>query len=95
MKLYTGFHYLCFCRFLNPGHETINEKYDLKGSWVARNAKPPQDGQRVPCTYCNQTFVYKRSKPKGSKTKKKESFSTLAEEEKENGASNVMDKADR
>lgn len=46
--------------FLTRGGETINEKYDLKGSWVARNAKPPRDGQRVPCTFCNQTFVYHR-----------------------------------
>jgi len=56
--------------FLTPNNEIINEKYDLKGSWVARNAAPPQEGQRVPCTYCNQTYVYRRSKPKTAKSKK-------------------------
>ena len=61
---------------MTPNNEIINEKYDLKGSWVARNAALPRDGQQVPCTYCNQTYVYRRQGKKSATTlKKKESFS--------------------
>lgn len=56
--------------FLNPKNEVINEKYDLKGSWVKRNSTPPQVGQRVTCTHCNQKFVFTPRKNK-KKTKKK------------------------
>lgn len=36
----------------------MHEKYDIKGSWVARNAEPPSNGQRVTCTHCEQRFIY-------------------------------------
>jgi hypothetical protein len=59
--------------FLNPDDEVINEKYDLKGSWVKRNSTPPQIGQRVTCTHCNQKFIFtgaKRHKKKASSRRK-------------------------
>lgn len=46
--------------FCNDAKDVINEKYDLKGSWVARNAKVPQDGKQATCAYCNQNFQYYR-----------------------------------
>eukprot|EP01035_Chromulina_nebulosa_P021947 gene21947-28415_t len=50
--------------FLNPQNLSMNEKYDIKGSWVNRNAKPPRNGQTATCTFCEQKFVFwkKRSK---------------------------------
>jgi 1-phosphatidylinositol-4-phosphate 5-kinase len=50
--------------FYNTYGLTMNEKYDIKGSWVARNAKPPIEGMTLTCSYCEQKFVYrKRKKP--------------------------------
>eukprot|EP01038_Epipyxis_sp_PR26KG_P014854 gene14854-19964_t len=49
--------------FLNSEGLVMNEKYDIKGSWVARSATPPQEGQIVSCTHCIQKYVYtKRSR---------------------------------
>ena len=48
--------------FLNPQNEVINEKYDLKGSWVKRNFTPPEEKTRVTCTHCNQRYLYLRGK---------------------------------
>jgi 1-phosphatidylinositol-4-phosphate 5-kinase len=68
--------------FLNPGNEVINEKYDLKGSWVKRNSTPPQIGQRATCTHCNQKFVFSNSK-KGTKKKGKKKGALSKEQEDE------------
>lgn len=35
---------------------TLHERYDLKGSWIARHRTPIERGQRVECRYCGQTF---------------------------------------
>jgi 1-phosphatidylinositol-4-phosphate 5-kinase len=40
--------------------EVINEKYDIKGSWVDRNAKVPSEGQLVTCSNCNQKYEFVR-----------------------------------
>jgi hypothetical protein len=48
--------------FYNKLGLTLNEKYDIKGSWVARNAKPPIEGKSFTCTYCEQKFVYWKKK---------------------------------
>jgi len=55
--------------FLNPYNEVINEKYDLKGSWVKRNSTPPQIGQRVTCTHCNQKFTFSGTQKNKKKSK--------------------------
>ena len=39
-------------------NEVISEKYDLKGSSVYRNMKPPRSGQRLRCKGCGQWFIY-------------------------------------
>eukprot|EP00602_Paraphysomonas_sp_CaronLab_P007183 CAMPEP_0185034010 /NCGR_PEP_ID=MMETSP1103-20130426/23489_1 /TAXON_ID=36769 /ORGANISM="Paraphysomonas bandaiensis, Strain Caron Lab Isolate" /LENGTH=611 /DNA_ID=CAMNT_0027570487 /DNA_START=831 /DNA_END=2666 /DNA_ORIENTATION=- len=38
--------------------ELISEKYDLKGSSVYRNMKPPKNGERVRCKACGTMFTY-------------------------------------
>ena len=52
---------------LTLDNEPLNEKYDLKGSWVARNSTPPQAGQRATCSFCNQKFTYQRKSKKSKK----------------------------
>ncbi|TMW60122.1 hypothetical protein Poli38472_000164 [Pythium oligandrum] len=43
------------------GHTaTITEKYDVKGSWIDRQAKLPQPGDLVTCSQCNATYEYGR-----------------------------------
>lgn len=44
--------------FLSHDGEVVNEKYDIKGSWVNRNAAVPREGQIVTCSNCNQKFTY-------------------------------------
>lgn len=68
--------------FLNPGNEVINEKYDLKGSWVKRNSTPPQIGQRATCTHCNQKFIFSNPK-KGSKRRGKKKGASKEQDEDE------------
>eukprot|EP01029_Cantina_marsupialis_P026259 TRINITY_DN6_c0_g8_i1.p1 TRINITY_DN6_c0_g8~~TRINITY_DN6_c0_g8_i1.p1 ORF type:complete len:989 (+),score=205.96 TRINITY_DN6_c0_g8_i1:86-3052(+) len=40
--------------------QTINERYDIKGSWIDRNAARPTYDQVVTCRHCNQKFRYGR-----------------------------------
>lgn len=47
--------------------ELINERYDIKGSWVNRNAEVPRDGQLVTCRYCNKAYIYRRHELAGRK----------------------------
>jgi 1-phosphatidylinositol-4-phosphate 5-kinase len=62
LKIYGN--YLCFFvmnnLFYNDDGLTMNEKYDIKGSWVSRNAAPPIEGQSVTCSYCEQKFIYQK-----------------------------------
>lgn len=46
--------------FHNDENATIHDKYDLKGSWVARNATLPRDGKLVTCRHCQQKYVFRR-----------------------------------
>ena len=48
--------------FLTGENEKISEKYDIKGSYVKRNASYPRDGGKATCTHCHQRFVYKQKK---------------------------------
>jgi hypothetical protein len=43
--------------FLTEENEPINEKYDIKGSSVNRNASYPKPGDISICTFCNQKYV--------------------------------------
>lgn len=36
---------------------SVNERYDIKGSWVGRNASLPSPGTRITCRHCVELFV--------------------------------------
>eukprot|EP00975_Prorocentrum_lima_P047553 9941322-Prorocentrum_lima.AAC.1 len=37
---------------------TVDQRYDIKGSWINRNYTKPRAGQSVVCRYCNQEYAY-------------------------------------
>lgn len=37
--------------------QTINERYDIKGSWVGRSADPEPPTKKTVCRHCNELFV--------------------------------------
>ncbi|KAI9922401.1 hypothetical protein PsorP6_002696 [Peronosclerospora sorghi] len=40
------------------GRTSMHQFFDIKGSWVDRNAKPIPPGKTVICTYCSNAFQY-------------------------------------
>eukprot|EP01035_Chromulina_nebulosa_P023930 gene23930-31058_t len=48
--------------YKNPENLSMHEKYDIKGSWLNRNSKPPRDGQSVTCMHCEQKFTYEKQR---------------------------------
>jgi len=40
-----------------PPEQIINERYDIKGSWVGRNAGVVVPGKRTTCRHCSEFFV--------------------------------------
>ncbi|CAI5733094.1 unnamed protein product [Peronospora destructor] len=40
------------------GRTSMHQFFDIKGSWVNRNAKPIPPGKTVICTYCSNAFPY-------------------------------------
>ena len=38
--------------------KVINQKYDIKGSWVSRHADPIVKGKKCRCRNCNRMFIY-------------------------------------
>jgi len=43
--------------FLNDKQHKNLVKYDIKGSWVSRNASVPRNGDRVTCKFCEQKYT--------------------------------------
>lgn len=39
-----------------PPRVRMNDKYDIKGSWVGRHAQRTHPGKRATCKYCNESF---------------------------------------
>ena len=68
--------------FLNKENLMMHEKYDIKGSWVNRNAALPVNGEVVTCKHCNQMFVFQkkivRGKFRSYNEKNKKRNSTLS-----------------
>jgi hypothetical protein len=54
--------FFIYKNFFNQEGLTMNEKYDIKGSWVARNASLPKEGESATCTFCEQKFIFRRKK---------------------------------
>ena len=50
--------------FLNDRQHHNLVKYDIKGSWVKRNAELPRDGHTVTCKFCEQKYPYATKKTK-------------------------------
>jgi len=52
------FYFVVMMNCFDPSAK-INERYDIKGSWVGRSADPPSSKQtkRVVCRHCNTYFV--------------------------------------
>lgn len=40
-----------------PPNVRMNDKYDIKGSWVNRHATRKDPGKRATCKYCNEYFI--------------------------------------
>ncbi|RYH17075.1 hypothetical protein EON65_29135 [archaeon] len=55
------FYFVVMLNCFDPKAE-INERFDIKGSWVGRSAEPPKKGRRVVCRHCNEYFVPGRKK---------------------------------
>ena len=53
------FYFVVMMNCFNPSAK-INEKYDLKGSWVGRSADPSKTKKRSVCRHCNTYFVPSR-----------------------------------
>ncbi len=41
----------------------INERFDIKGSWVGRSAEPSKKTKKVVCRHCNEYFVPSKLEP--------------------------------
>lgn len=52
-----SFHFVVMANIFNTDR-VINFRYDLKGSWVSRNADPVIPGKRVNCRHCNLKYKY-------------------------------------
>ena len=42
---------------LAPPGEPIQQRFDIKGSWVDRNTPPPRPGALLTCRHCNRKFT--------------------------------------
>lgn len=57
LKIYAQtFHFVVMRNIFEPGVD-INERFDIKGSWVNRSANPPMPNKRVACRHCNEMFT--------------------------------------
>jgi 1-phosphatidylinositol-4-phosphate 5-kinase len=44
-------------------NRVINSRYDIKGSWISRNADPVVRGKAVTCRHCGHRYIYGESTP--------------------------------
>jgi 1-phosphatidylinositol-4-phosphate 5-kinase len=57
LKMYNRIFSFVVMRNIFPPLATINQRYDIKGSWVNRNSAPVPPGVRVFCRHCGDLFV--------------------------------------
>jgi len=50
------FYFVVMRNCFDPG-AYINERFDIKGSWVGRSAEPTKKSKKVICRHCNEYFV--------------------------------------
>lgn len=58
VSLYGKMYYFVVMANLFADTQVVHHRYDLKGSWVDRNAKPPRPGQKTTCRYCNAAYTF-------------------------------------
>lgn len=57
LKVYAQtFYFVVMRNIFEPGTD-INERYDIKGSWINRSAAAPMPNKRVVCRHCNEMFT--------------------------------------
>lgn len=60
LRLYgRSFYFVVMANVLHSSRHcpTVNEKYDVKGSWIDRRSRRPQSGDRVECADCHTLFT--------------------------------------
>ncbi|CCI41383.1 unnamed protein product [Albugo candida] len=58
LELYRkNFYFVVMANLFDIDH-VIHYRYDIKGSWVNRNADLPKKGKRVTCRHCNRKYTY-------------------------------------
>jgi 1-phosphatidylinositol-4-phosphate 5-kinase len=57
LRMYNRIFSFVVMRNIFPPLATINQRYDIKGSWVNRNSAPVPPGVRVFCRHCGELFV--------------------------------------
>jgi hypothetical protein len=63
LKVYAQtFSFVVMRNIFEPGVD-VNERYDIKGSWVNRSAAAPMPNKQVVCRHCNEMFTPSARKP--------------------------------
>ena len=57
LKMYNRVFSFVVMRNIFPPCATVNQRYDIKGSWVNRNSTPVPPGVRVLCRHCGELFL--------------------------------------
>ncbi|KAF0686995.1 Aste57867_21215 [Aphanomyces stellatus] len=58
MKMYGKMFYFVVMANIFPTREIIHRRYDIKGSWIDRNAPVCVLGEKYRCANCNKRFVF-------------------------------------
>ncbi|ETV94197.1 hypothetical protein, variant [Aphanomyces invadans] len=58
MKLYGKMFYVVVMANIFPSREVIHRRYDIKGSWIDRNAPVCVINEKYRCANCNRQFVF-------------------------------------
>lgn len=58
VSLYGKMYYFVVMGNLFADTQVVHHRYDIKGSWVDRNAKVPKPGDKTTCRYCNASYTF-------------------------------------
>ncbi|CAI5740189.1 unnamed protein product [Hyaloperonospora brassicae] len=62
VSLYGKMYYFVVMGNLFSDTDVVHHRYDIKGSWVDRNAKVPSPGGKTACRYCNASYTFGSTK---------------------------------
>ncbi|KAG6597789.1 phosphatidylinositol-4-phosphate 5 kinase-like protein [Phytophthora cinnamomi] len=62
VSLYGKMYYFVVMGNLFADTDVVHHRYDIKGSWVDRNAKVPSVGDKTACRYCNASYTFGSTK---------------------------------